>query len=274
MLVVLIELRTGLVRAVPPGALMQTVRRHPLTTFFVLSYVIAWVFLPFGSFGAFAPLVAALVVIPISSGRAGLQEWGARLVRWRVGGRWWAVAIGVPLVVHLLTATALLVSGRPPLGSGNTLGVVVLAALVRLVNPLDGPWGEEPGWRGFALPGLQGRHSPLVSTAVLAVAVTGWHAPLVFLEPGGFDASLALSFVVATVAVTFWYSWLFNRTGGSVLLVVVAHVLEGAIQAEGWVYAAVWIVIALLLVLGDPRAWRRPTPAGATTVPPPGVTTG
>jgi hypothetical protein len=259
--------RTLLVRTVPPGAPMTTVRTHPLTAFFVLTYLIAWVFLPFGSFGAFAPLVAALVVIPISRGRKGLREWGARLVRWRVGGRWWAVAIGVPLAVHVLTSVGLLATGASLPAGGNTIGVVVLAVLVRLVNPLDGPWGEEPGWRGFALPGLQGRHSPLLSTAVLALVVTGWHAPLVFLEPGGFDASFALSFVVTTVAVTFWYSWLFNRTGGSVLLVVVAHVLEGAYQEEGWVYGAVWIALAVLLVLGDPRAWRRPSPAGATTAP-------
>jgi len=44
------------------------VKRHPIITFFVLAYAIAWVFMPFGSFGAFAPLVAALIVIPITQG--------------------------------------------------------------------------------------------------------------------------------------------------------------------------------------------------------------
>ena len=47
---------------------MSAVRRHPIITFFVLTYVIAWGFVPFGSFGAFAPLVAALIVIPITRG--------------------------------------------------------------------------------------------------------------------------------------------------------------------------------------------------------------
>jgi hypothetical protein len=45
---------------------MSAVRRHPLITFFLLTYAIAWGFLPFGSFGAFGPLVAALIVIPIT----------------------------------------------------------------------------------------------------------------------------------------------------------------------------------------------------------------
>ncbi len=48
------------------------VRRYPLTTFFVLAYAIAWAFWPFGLFGAFGPLIAALIVVPISQGRAGL----------------------------------------------------------------------------------------------------------------------------------------------------------------------------------------------------------
>ena len=76
-------------------------KRHPLIAFFVLAYAVAWGFWPFGSFGAFGPLVAALIVVPLTRGRAGLREWGARLIRWRVRWLWYAVALGVPLAVHL-----------------------------------------------------------------------------------------------------------------------------------------------------------------------------
>ena len=64
---------------------MSLVKRHPIITFFVLSYVITWGFLPFELFGAFGPLVAALIVIPISQGVAGLKELGLRR-RWRGRG--------------------------------------------------------------------------------------------------------------------------------------------------------------------------------------------
>ena len=57
--------------------------------------------MPFGSFVAFAPLVAALIVIPITQGWAGLKELGLRMIRWRVRWYWYAVAIGLPLAVHL-----------------------------------------------------------------------------------------------------------------------------------------------------------------------------
>src|SRR4051812_7375116 len=64
------------VSAQAPTRTRSLVARHPLVTFFVLSYAIAWGFLPFGSFGAFAPLVAAVVVIGLAEGRSGFRRWG------------------------------------------------------------------------------------------------------------------------------------------------------------------------------------------------------
>jgi membrane protease YdiL (CAAX protease family) len=239
---------------------VSAVRRHPLVSFFVLTYVIAWAFVPFGSFGAFAPLVAALVVAPLAHGRAGLVELGRRLVRWRVRWYWYALAVGVPLAVHLVAV----VLGGVGLVLTPTVGAALLAFLIRLVNPTDGPLGEEPGWRGFALPGMQARLSPLVSTAILAVVITVWHLPLAFLEAGDPGSNVAI-IVVGTVAVTFWYSWLFDHTGGSVLLVVVAHAVEGAIQHAGLLYMLVWLAVAVLLVVIDLRFWLRPASAMART---------
>ena len=83
------------------SSLSSVVRRHPIITFFVLSYALAWMLVPFGSFGAYGPLVAALIVIPITQGVAGLKELGLRVIRWRVRWYWYAVALGVPLAVHL-----------------------------------------------------------------------------------------------------------------------------------------------------------------------------
>ena len=92
-----------------------------------------------------------------------------------------------------------------------------------------GRLGEEPGWRGFAQPRLQSRWSPLASSALLGVLITGWHLPLVFLPQ--FD--LGLPDIASTVVVTFWYAWLFNRTGGSVLLTLIAHATEGCVNIQG-----------------------------------------
>ncbi|MDD7940790.1 hypothetical protein PHK61_20410 [Actinomycetospora lutea] len=173
---------------------MTVVRNHPLVAFFVLTYAIAWAFIPVGSFGAFAPLVAALVVVPVARGRAGLVELGRRIVRWRVRW-WWALALGVPIAVHLL---AIVLTGGYRGIAFASAGDVLLVFLLRLVNPTDGPLGEEPGWRGFALPGMQSRLSPLAATSVLAVLITVWHLPLVLLAEGDRATTLA-GMVIGTV---------------------------------------------------------------------------
>ncbi|MGH3144534.1 MAG: CPBP family intramembrane glutamic endopeptidase, partial [Rubrobacter sp.] len=191
-----------------------------------------------------------------------------RMIRWRVRWYWYLVAITLPLAVHLLTVGLNVAAGLgiPPQGFTSLTTFLMLFA-VRLANPLDGPLGEDPGWRGFALPGLQGLgYSPLLATVVLAVLISGWHLPLFFMG-GGLPMSIVVTSILTTAAVTFWYTWIFNRTGGSVLLVVVAHSVEGLIQAEGWIYMGVWLAVAIGLVVFDRKAWRAPAPAEATTQP-------
>ena len=163
------------------SSLLSVVRRHPIITFFVLSYALAWMLVPFGSFGAYGPLVAALIVVPITQGVAGLKELGLRVIRWRVRWYWYAVALGVPLAVHLAVVGLNVASGAGvPTLTFASLTTFLMVFAIRLINPTDGPLGENPGWQGFALPGLQGSgYSPLVATAIVAPLVSLWHlAPL------------------------------------------------------------------------------------------------
>jgi hypothetical protein len=125
---------------------LSAIRRHPIITFFALAYVIAWGFVPFGSFGAFAPLVAALIVIPICQGVAGLKELGLRMIRWRVRWYWYAVAIGLPLAVHLAIVGLNVAAGAGvPSLTFTSLSTFLMVFAVRLVNPTDGPLGEQRG---------------------------------------------------------------------------------------------------------------------------------
>jgi len=244
--------------------MLRLVRRYPLTVFFLLTYAVAWALWPFGLFGAFGPLVAALIVVPIAHGRAGLRELGARLVRWRVGWLWWAMAVGVPLGLHALTAGLVDITGaeRPT----TAVTTALLAFALRLVNPTDGPLAEEPAWRGYAQPVAQGRGwTPLATATLFALLIAGWHLPLFFLEEGGLQLGVLVPGLVTTMAVTYWYTWLFNRSRGSSLLPVVSHNVEGVIQADGWLYTAVWCALALGLVAADFRRWTTPAPAEATS---------
>jgi membrane protease YdiL (CAAX protease family) len=266
------------------GCLMSWVKRHPIVTFFVLTYAISWGFLPIEAvrFMAGGPLIAALIVIPLTQGWAGLRELGSRMIRWRVRWYWYVVAIGLPLAVVLLTAglNVALGAGAPSLvHQFGSVATVLMVFAVRLVNPGDGALGEEPGWRGFALPGLQSTLSPLVSTLILAVLVTGWHVPILFLEEGGLQPPILVGYLLGTVAVTFWYSWLFNHTGGSVLITLVSHATQGTITIGAlWsasadvaqatlLFSVVASVVAMGLVAFDWKAWCTPAATEMTTPP-------
>jgi uncharacterized protein len=265
------------------SSLLSVVKRHPIITFFVLAYAISWGFLPIESvrFMPAGPFIAALIVIPLTRGWAGLRELGSRMIRWRVRWYWYVVAIGLPLAAVMLTAglNVALGASAPSLVQYTSVTTVLMVLALRLVNPGDGALGEEPGWRGFALPGLQSTLSPLVSTLILGVLVTGWHVPILFLEEGGLRPPFLVGFLLGTVAVTFWYSWLFNHTDGSVLITLIAHATQGTITIGGlWssgadlaqanlLFSVVASAVAIGLVVFDRKAWRTPAPARATTVP-------
>ena len=264
---------------------MSAIRRHPLVAFFVLTYALSWWVVPFGwdqfLFLATGPLLAALIVLAFTEGRAGLRDLGSRMIRWRVGWTWYALAIALPLAVHLLTVglNVALGAGAPSLAQFSPWYVVFAVLAVRLINPLDGPIAEEPGWRGFAQPRLQANRSPLSVTLILGLLVASWHLPLWVLPQFGLRSIDILSDFLATVAVTFWYAWLFNNTGGSVLMTLLAHATEGSIQTEQlWstgaaaartslLYAFVWCIVATGLIIFDWRFWRGPAPEQATVQP-------
>jgi hypothetical protein len=250
------------------SSVSSVVKRHPIVAFFVLTYAIGWGLIPFWTFQAGAPFIAALIVIPLTQGLSGLKELGSRMIRWRVRWYWYVVAIGLPLVVSLAYVGINVAAGAgAPSITLTSLTTFLMAFAIRMVNPADGPLGEHPGWNGVALPGLQADRSPLLATMILAPLVAGWHLPLFFLEEGGLQPPILVGGLVTTMAVTFWYAWLFNHTGGSVLMVVVAHSVEGLIQAQGWIYMGVWLAVAIGLVVFDRKAWRAPATAAATTHP-------
>jgi membrane protease YdiL (CAAX protease family) len=259
---------------------MGWLKHHRLLAFFVLAYTISWGswpvyaagLMPRMEFLSVGPLAAAVIVIALAEGRPGFRAWGRRLVRWRVGWVWYAVAILLPVVFVLVTGFITMALGAAARGLAQLTWTGLLTVFaVRLVNPLDGALGEEPGFRGYALPLLQATRPPLLSAAILGVLVTLWHLPLVLfigLSPIGLPT---------TFAITFLYVWLFNRTGGSVLLTLLFHNSQGTFTVGSFGFTAanagraelIYFLVVVLAVLAtvvlDRRAWRK-APRSATAV--------
>jgi uncharacterized protein len=255
-----------------PG-ITDWVREHRAAVFFGLTFLLSWWGWPFSllglapadaSFFPCGPLVAAIVVVGVTEGARGYRDWGARMLRWRVGWVWWVVAIGTPLAVLAVASAANVVLwGAPaPVLTALPWSSIALFAALRLVNPLDGPFGEEPGWRGYAQPELQVRRSPLAAGLILAPIVALWHLPLVT------TGQLAAVGLPITFAITLVYVWLLNRTGGSVLLAVAFHIAQGTFSygilgfagadaaRMDWLVGVLWFAIAAAVIAFDREAWR------------------
>lgn len=262
--------------------------------FFVLAFAFSWAWtIPWAATGhtvypgrgwptdlpsLLGPLTAAIVVTAWTTGRLGVTDLVSRMRRWRIGWRWWLAAIS-PVGFLALALMGLAATGTVPARSGfaqfsgiPSVGVVGVALVVVVVGGL----GEETGWRGYALPQLQRRFTPLNATLIVATAWATWHIPLFFyLESYKtfkiamlpvFFFGLACGAVIAT--------WIYNRTGGSILAVAVwhgAYNMAGATNAattgSGALAAIIWTLIvihALTLLTLEWRAQRhgRPTVIG------------
>jgi membrane protease YdiL (CAAX protease family) len=177
-----------------------------------------------GGLAAWGPLIGALVVAAADGGFQGVKRLLRRLVQWRFAGACWAAAVLLlPVVIGAAWVVAGVVDGvRPASEALENPAVLPIAFLYILV--LGGPLQEEAGWRGTLLERTQSRYAPLAISVVVGLVWAIWHLPLFDLPSAGIYYEkpfwgLALSTVLLSVLLT----WLYNRTGGSLLAVMVMH---------------------------------------------------
>ncbi len=198
-------------------------------------------------------LVATVAAL---SGRAGLRDLGARLVRWRVPAWTYAAALGAPLGIAAVSAAAVHLAGGS-LAVGEVLSLP--AALVYLGYGVGlFLLTEEAGWRGVLLPRLQRRLSPAAAALVVGTVWALWHLPLLTV-PGEHDRGVpVVPFLVLVIATSVLLSGLVNAARGSVLLAALFHAsfdacysyagVTGDHHAVLWTSTAVTAALALLLI--------------------------
>ena len=229
--------------AAPPARTTPTTRAFPLK-YFVLAFAFTWTLwlpavlearglisplpVPAQAIGAFGPLVAAAVVTAQEGGRAGLHSLLRRIVRWRVAPVWYGVALLGPLALTLGSMALHVALGGQPPGLGALIGALPMVLIIFVYMMIFVALGEEVGWRGYALPALQARYSALLSSVILGVMWVLWHLPL-FFNPDTFYGNLSFGLWLAyLLPFTILITWVFNCTGGSVLLVMCFHAAMNA----------------------------------------------
>jgi membrane protease YdiL (CAAX protease family) len=280
----------------PTAGWRGALARHPVTFFFILAYGFSWLaeLLLFGLLGlsagltvpvvTFGPTVAALIMTANLEGRPGLARLWGRMRLWRVDRGWYAIALVVVPLFYLL-GTVLLPGALGSFTPDSVIRVVITWVIVLVVGGvIGGPLGEEPGWRGFALPRLQAQRGPLGGTLLLGLLWAGWHFPQ-FLMPewasqnGGLSAATILVFVGTVLSIAVILTWVFNHTGSSILVAILAHASINTSQAVlnplfpavntdlngliGFGLLAIVILVATQGHLGYPAPERASTLTGA-----------
>ncbi len=243
--------------------------RFPLTSYFILAYLLSWLIwglfvlsqdgaglFPFNSplsfltataLGTFAPSLAALIVIGMNEGWEGIRQFLHRIVLWRVGFKWFLLAlIGIPLIMTLGSIIL------PDVWASFTpiKGEAWLSYALFFIYPallIGGPLGEEPGWRGFALPRLQKRYGPLMGSIILGLFWTFWHLPIWFsgqwTKPSIPNIALYAAWIVA---VSIIMTWIFNHTKGSIFIAILVHT-----SVDAFPNAILWPLFPELTQLTD-----------------------
>jgi uncharacterized protein len=216
-----------------------------LIWFFALAYAISWLIwsplwlpalglhglpsLPFNhALGGLGPMLAAILCTAGRNGRSGLNALGAQVFTLR-GLGYLLVALLGPFVLAVLSiALSALLNGTEfdlqGLARNKEFPQWSLAMLFAY-NLLFFGFGEEVGWRGYALPRLQRTHNALWSSVWLTLFWAAWHLPLFLYRPGytNMDAAGAIGWLVSLFTGSVLLTWLFNSTRGSILAVAVFH---------------------------------------------------
>jgi uncharacterized protein len=289
------------------AALRNFVRRHPAGSYFILTFAISWGgFFLVGGRGFFAgtswqddplfafavtallvgPPAAGLVLTGLVKGRAGFRELAARLLKWRVGIRWYAVALlTAPLAMTVVLLALSLLSPEflpAPVTTGEFAPL-----LLGIGWGLAGGFLEELGWTGFAIPSLRSRRGVLATGLIVGVLWAAWHLPQgvwtasassgpippILFVIVGFLSSYLLPYRVLMV-------WVYDRTG-SLLVAILMHasLIASSISGFGLVPPSIsgvpflimflafttllWLVVAVVTVVYRGQLTQHPYPVGS-----------
>ena len=263
---------------------MRAVRSRPLIVFFVLAFALTWVVwvpramgVDFGVIGqlwTWVPALAALISAALTGGRDAVKELTRRLLRWRVSWLWYVLVILGPAAFSAVTAAAYMAMGgswstaAPDAFTTSAATLVLFFLALALTDGL----GEEPAWRGFALPRLLSRHSALVASLVLGVLWAAWHLPLLWTDGSAAQQLPVWLLFLDLPAKSVLFTWVFLRTRGSALLAVLLHAstnlfeVSPAVASQGSLtypvlaMATKWLLVLLLIAWSGARLTRRPSP--------------
>ena len=217
------------------------------------------------------PILVALSLTATTDGRSGVRALLATRGQWRINWVWVVLAVALGLVMRLSMSVVALGLGWISAIQLRPWTPMQLAFFALILFIFAVP--EEVGWRGYAVPKLLTRQSPLLAGLIIGVLWGSLHLALHL--PGMIHQGLPLLPVVLEVtSVSVLATWLYGRSGGNLLVLSLFHASQSffVIVNEGippleqlWLMTGVYAALALVVVLSaGPRFVRTPAaPKGA-----------
>ena len=254
------------------------VEKYALPIFFVLVFGLTWPFMiwdalashnvlpfrlpiPVMLLQSYMPTIAAVIVIGLTQGKAGVRALFRKLLIARVGFGWYIFAIfGLALISIAAIMLGNQFGAAPALpiisktAPASPLGLLLTTSILFFITCILN--GEELAWRGFALPRLQSKYNALISSLILSAPWTLFHLPLFFDETMNMPSFA--SFAIRMIALTILFTWMFNNTRGSVLLAYMLHAsgntwtrifsIYPSYHFQDWMMTLVMVIVAAVVV--------------------------
>ncbi len=248
------------------GPLRRFVNQHALLMFLLGTFALSWAPGVFGprSVFPFAPFLIALAILAAAGGRSEIGAFLRKVVQWRVSLRWYAFVLGAPPLLTLSAVGVNVLLGSPA-PTWNEMPSILGAAPTFVLIFLFIGIGEEPAWRGFALPRLTVGRPWIAGALALGVVHVAWHAPLFGTE---YSRGQVLPWALAVVAYSVVTAWMRPRTSGNLLLPALFHTSVGtsayflfnplfngaALDRLYWAWGLLWCALALTIVASALRS--------------------
>lgn len=251
---------------------MNIIRKHLLASFFILVFLLPWLVwattiaqqhdviswhIPQTLAFWLGITIAVYLAAFISGGKKAVRDLLGRIVRVKVQLKWYGIALFLmPAIAVATMGIFKIFGGELVVGKDIATTSLPFIFLIELWLFLI---TEETAWRGFALPRLQYRYTPLKASIVLGTIWALWHTPL-FLIADSFQSSIPyVGFFISTIATTITMTWLFNNTRGSAFLAAIFHAsTDVAIGYSGvmsgsrtlfWLFVTMQVIVAVLIVI-------------------------
>lgn len=251
-------------------------KKHEIIVYLIMTFLFTWIFwiIAFTSSssslngffritGSFMPSIMSIIFTGYYNGSNGIKKLFKKFTIWKVNPLFYvfvfsytAMSIYIPSFICSIIGINYKICINNHISSFQLTSPLTILICFFAVMIFGGPVGEELGWRGFLLPKLQKKVNPLISSIILGIIWTCWHIPMFYFHVPGYDISF-ISYLLETIWLTILFTWLYNNTKGSLLIIILYHSIDNFVMAICFndfmthfnIYSITFWIIRLIVLL-------------------------